>query len=210
MLRLLIVLMCLLFSTRSYSQSSFQFLQGKVELGLSGSFGSMFTDSEMKSSSSNSTTKHSDSRTYFQLSLMPAYYFIDGLSFEPELDLFFFEKNKPAFSLIGNASFTVNVGKPNIAAFFKAGYGISNSLKMPLNIGLVNRVSDKMDVPIINLGTGAKICITENVLLRTEINYRILSYSYTNSYKTAFYSYSNTAKYEYTFLTMLVGISVIL
>lgn len=212
MLRSLLIILVCAFTISTFAQTAFKFSSGKLELGLSGSLGSIKTESEIKSSYSNSSfiSKNSDTKNYFQLSLMPSIFIIYGLSIESEIDLFILEKSKPAFSLIGNVNYTFDIGQPQVAPFVKAGYGLSNSVKLPINSGIANRVSDTFDIPIINFGAGAKIFISQSVLFKSEINYRILSYSYTNTYKSGNYSNTTSGQYDYSFLTMLFGFSVLL
>jgi hypothetical protein len=207
MLKSCLVLFVMCFITAvSFSQSANPFVQGSWELNVSGSLGSINSSSEYKSSFGSSSSKNSDSYTYFQLCAAPAYFVSDGLAIEPELDMFFYELSKPAYSLIGNLSYTFKIADQRIAPFIKAGYGISNSVSFPVQGGIQNRVSDKLDIPILSLGAGVKFLVTDDILIRTELNYRTLSYS--SSYSG--YGYSSSSKYDYSFITMLFGFSVLL
>lgn len=206
MLRLISILLICVFTISNFAQTKYQFSQGKWELSLSGSVGSMKMESEYKSSFSSSIRTNSDSRTYFQLNVSPAYFVIEGLSVEPEIDFLLMEGGKPAFLFLGNVSYSIFLENSFIAPFVRAGYGISNSVAFPFQPGFISRVSNKLDVPILNIGVGLKLAVAENVLIRTELNYRSLSY-------TANYSgYNNISsnKYTYSFITMLFGFSVLL
>lgn len=206
MLRLISILLICVFTISNYAQTAYQFSQGKWELGLSGSVGSIKMESEIKSSLSSSIRTSSDSRAYFQLNVSPAYFVIEGLSVEPEIDFLFVEGGKPAYLFLGNISYSMFLENSFLAPFIRAGYGISNSVVFPFQPGVINRVSNKLDVPILNVGAGLKLAVTENVLLRTELNYRSLSYT------TNYSGYNNISsnKYTYSFITMQIGFSVLL
>lgn len=206
MLRLISILLICGFTISDFAQAKYQFSQGKWELGLSGSVGSLKMESEYKSSLSSSIKTNSDSRTFFQLNVTPAYFVMEGLSVEPEIDFLLMEGGKPAYLFLGNVSYSMFLENSFLAPFVRAGYGISNSVVFPFQPGFINRVSNKLDVPILNLGAGLKLAVTENVLIRTELNYRSLSY------KTNYLSYNTISNYKYTysFITMLFGFSVLL
>ena len=153
---------------------------------------------------------NSTSRNYMVLSVSPAYYIIDGLSIEPEYNLNAVEGSQPSHSILLNLSYTYFVEGTKIAPFVHAGYGISNSQGIPSLPNVMVRVSDKMDVTILNAGGGLKILVGSGAALRFEVNYR--SYRWDEEYSNNIYypTYTSTTKEKYTnsHIGMLVGISL--
>jgi opacity protein-like surface antigen len=141
-----------------------QFNKGDVELSFSGSFSSM--------SYKSSGYDDSESNTIFTLSIIPGYYFLDGFSVEPEIGVMKIDDDDAAFYLLGNLSFTHLLEGGRLAVFGRAGYGKSNSVVTPFGGSGFFRVSNGFDVDVINVGGGTKYLITDNVVLRAEINYR--------------------------------------
>ena len=152
------------------------FKQASWELNFTGSLGSIESQSEYSSSYYYFRGSDSESRTYFQLGIIPAYYLTDGLAIEPEINLLAVEKEEPALLLLGNLAYTVNLENSRFYPFIRAGYGITNSVQIPVN-GNLSKISGDMDIGVLNLGAGIKTLLTENILLRTEINFRKFSYS---------------------------------
>lgn len=201
----LIKMLVLLFAVQiiaSGQTGSTIFKQASWELNFTGSLGSI--ESTVESSSSYYyyySGSDSESRTYLQLGIIPAYYLIDGLAIEPEINMLAVETQKPAFLLIGNLAYTINLESARIFPFIRAGYGITNSLQIPVN-GNLNRMSNDMDIGVLNFGAGLKTLLTENILLRTEINYRKFSYSDGDDY----FSYSM----DVSSIALVFGFSVLL
>jgi opacity protein-like surface antigen len=161
--------------TQGQTQSTI-FKQASWELNFTGSLGSIESQSEYSSSYYYYSDSNSESHKYFQLGIIPAYYLVDGLAIEPEINMFAVETEKPAFLLLGNLAYTVNIKNSKLFPFIRAGYGITNSLQIPVNGNLI-RITSDMDIGVLNLGAGLKTLLTESILLRTEINYRKFSYS---------------------------------
>lgn len=188
------------------------FHKGNWELNFSASIGNLSTTKS--SSSSGAYSSYSGEKTesmfYVQLGVIPAYFFTDGLSFEPEINLLIQNQegvdNKPALSFLGNLSYTFNIPNKKFAPFIRAGYGISNSVQIPAVIGGLGRVSDKLDVGVLNAGAGIKILVSEKILIRTELNYR--RYSYGIDSNMSYFSYS----YDYTLnsISGVFGLSILL
>jgi opacity protein-like surface antigen len=202
----LLKVLALLFAVQIFASGQTQstiFNQASWELNLTGSLGSISSTSEYSYSSSyyNFGGSDSESRSYFQFGIIPAYYLIDGLAIEPEINILTVEKAKPSYLLIGNLAYTLKVGSDRVFPFIRAGYGITNSLQIPVN-GDLSRMSDNMDIGVLNLGAGVKTLLTENILLRTEINYRKFSYSSGDD----FYSYSM----DVSSVALVFGFSVLL
>jgi hypothetical protein len=182
-----------------------QFEKGHVEITLMGAAG---YEKEKISSLSNS-----ESFGYVSINTCAGYYFIDGLSIEPQLGLLAIENMSPAQSVLLNLSYTGRITNSNIALFLRGGYGVANAISTPiLNIPIGPQ--DKWDVHILNLGTGIKFIIKENITFRCEVIYRTESYPYTMyNYVYSGYSYSynpETVDYTLSYYGILFGFSVIL
>ncbi len=209
MLRSIISLVLfVLFSFAAFAQPQKPFTKGSWELDLSGSFGSYNYSSTYESISpySNYSTNHDESYGYFQLAAIPAVYVADGLSIEPEINCFIIKKSAPAFAFLGNLAYTFRIKNQRFAPFVRAGYGISNAFQFPIQNGILARISDKFDIPIINAGVGLKFLLTDAVAFRTELNYRRLSFSDESSY----YGYTSKSSTKYNFISVLLGFSVLL
>ncbi len=176
------------------------FAKASWELNFTGSLGSIESSEEMTSAYYQNGS-FSESRKYFELGIIPAYYLIDGLAFEPEVNILTVESIKPSFLLIGNISYTFNVKSSYLFPFLRAGYGVTNSFQIPVT-GDLSRASEKMDIGVINLGAGLKTLLSENILLRTELNYRKYSYSQDEMYYKYTLSLSSVA--------LVFGVSVLL
>jgi len=206
-----------LFNNFSFGQvqedfSNAIFHAGNWELNFSASIGNLNTSS--KSSSSGTYGSYSDddsySLFYIQLGVIPAYFFTDGLAFEPEINVLFQSQenveSKPSFSFLGNFAYNFNMPGKNFAPYVRAGYGISNSMQIPAVIGGLARVSDDLNVNILNAGVGLKFLVSPHLLLRTEINYRRYSYKVENSYP----DFNSTYDYSLTSISGIFGFSVLL
>lgn len=182
------------------------FNKGDWELNFSVSIGNL---TSTRSSTAYYIGEMSTSLFYIQLGVIPAYFFTDGLSFEPEINLLIQNQegadNKPTLSFLGNLSYSFNIANKKFAPFIRAGYGISNSIQMPSVIGGLFRVSDKLDVGIMNAGAGLKILLSEHVLFRTEINFRRYSYKYESS--SLYLQYSSD--YTISSISGIFGFSIL-
>ncbi len=187
---LLLTAILLLQSSAPAQVSNSAFHKGSWELNLTGSLGSINTQSEYSYLSYSSS--HSENVKYFQLGVIPAYYITQGLSFEPEINIFTLEGMNPAYMLLGSLGYTFKLDNPMFYPFVHAGYGITNAFQVPLNSGL-SLASDKMDIGVLNLGAGLKTMLGEGILLRTEINYRSFSNSTDESGFSSSYTLSSVA-----------------
>ena len=171
------------------------FKKGSMEFTLAGTGGS-FSESRSGSSSSSS----SSSTTLIDISFMPAYYIIDGLSIEPEIGLSIIAPSSgtssTAYSLVGNLAYTfAPSGSSSVAPYVRAGYGISNGVQIPTKSGefLIELNEDSKSgystVSILNLGVGIKSVIGGHAAIRTELFYKKQSYSF--SYSGASIDYSD-------------------
>lgn len=188
------------------------FKKGNWELNFSASIGNLTTSRSSSSSGAYSSASDSKSSSvfYIQLGAIPAYFFTDDLSFEPEINVFIQSQegadNKPSLSFLGNLAYNFNLPQKNFAPFVRIGYGISNSLQIPVVIGILGRVSDDLNVSILNAGAGLKVVISKHVLLRTEIDLR--RYAYTYKSNSLYYDYSYD--YKVTSISGIFGFSIVL
>jgi opacity protein-like surface antigen len=180
--------------------SSAQFKKGDVELSFSGSLGS---NTITESSSGGYSFSNSSTEKYLFFSVSPGYYLLDGLSVEPEISFTANQHEQPAQYLLLNLSYTYLLPNSREALFLRAGYGISNSVQMPVLGAAVVHTSDKFNVGVLNLGAGAKFLVTQSVILRAEVNYR--SHTWSNDEG---YGYSDD--YAYSNVGLLVGFSILL
>jgi hypothetical protein len=159
----------LLFSAIVFAQDAENtfFQSGKVELNFLIDAGKMSTTYE----ANNSYQKFigSSRAGYLLFSVLPGFFVADGLSIEPEISILALEDAKPSFSIIPNLSYTYLIPQSRIALYSRAGYGLSNSRSL---FGLLIRNSDKMDIGILNFGTGIKYLVSAGAALRIELNYK--------------------------------------
>jgi hypothetical protein len=179
-----------------------QFKQGDVELSFSGSLGSW------NNSSSSSGYNYSESRNMAIISVVPGYYIVDGLSLEAELGLLAEEKAKPAQYLLGNVSYTYLIPESRVALFGRVGYGASNSVQIPVQLGIVSRVTNNFDVGVFNAGAGVKILVSQGAALRAEVSYK--SHSWTTQYPGYFGGSSYKTEYTYSNTGLLLGFSILI
>ncbi|MCK9212299.1 MAG: porin family protein [Ignavibacteriaceae bacterium] len=196
-LNVIIVLVALLSSVEFA-----QFQKGQWELGFTGSLGTV--NQSTKSTGTYSSNTNSSDEGFFDVSLMPGYYLIDGFSIEPELGMFAVKGESPAYNMIVNLSYTLLFPYSQNAIFLKAGYGFGNATTYPTADEVLLKMTDKFDVDIINFGVGVKFSVTEKAFIRVEANYRIQSW---NDEYTSFY-YSYTQKYEQSFKTLRLKIGL--
>lgn len=188
------------------------FHKGSWELNFSASIGNLTTSTSSSSSGAYIpySNEKSSSMFYVQLGVIPAYFVSDGLSIEPEVNVLFQSqegvKNKPSLSFLANLAYNFNLPQKNFSSFIRIGYGISNSLQIPVVVGGLARVSDDLDVSVLNAGVGFKFLIAQNLLIRTELNYR--RFSYGNDMSSSYYSSS----YDYTLSSIsgIFGFSILL
>ncbi|SRR3972149_2759739 len=188
------------------------FKKGDWELNFSASIGNLTTTSKSSTTGAYGSYSNDNSTSifYLQLGVIPAYFVTDGLAIEPEINILFQNQeninSKPSFSFLVNLSYNFNIPNKNFAPYIRAGYGISNSLQVPAVIGGLARVSDKLDISILNAGVGFKVSISNHLLLRTELNYRRYSYKIEDSY----FDYKSSYDYKLTSVSGIFGFSVLL
>ena len=188
------------------------FKKGDWELNFSASIGNL-TSSQTSTNIGTYgtfTNEKSTSLSYIQLGVIPAYFVTDGLSIEPEINVLIQSQegvnNKPSLSFLANLAYNFSIPEKKFAPFIRVGYGISNSIPYPSVIGELVRVTDDLDVGVINAGAGLKFLISEHLLFRTEINFRRFAYTVENRYSGS--KYSND--YKLTSISGIFGFSVLL
>lgn len=183
--------------------SQAQFTKGSWELSLTGGLNSL---SLSRSGSSSST-----SSTVLDVNISPGYYFIDGLSFEPEIgmfaDLSSGSNSKAYLKFVGNVSYTFYSADKSFAPYVKAGIGTSNGIEIffsGLQGALPETLSDSYSsVTILNAGLGMKFLVAKSAAVRTELNYRKQSYSYTGSS-------GGSLDYSYANIGFMFGVSLVI
>ncbi len=186
-----------------------QLAAGTWELSVSGTAGSV---SETYSSSGSGASHTSDAQGYLTLYLRPALFLTEGLSFEPEVVWTAIENNPPAFSFAGNLSYTYRAPDAVAGPFVLIGYGFGNTV--PLTQRALGRLSDKMDISLLNVGGGAKFFLGERIALRTEYRYQRYGYKYDSvnlMYMNGSYEYQTvTREIVWNFHSVILGVSVFL
>ncbi len=180
-----------------------QFQKGTTELTLDGSAGSYSATST--SNSYGYSYNSSVTRNYAILDLAVGYFVADGLSLEPEIGWYALEKMEPSIHLVANLSYTLPNPTTRFAPFIRAGYGVANMMEFP-GVGMLGRVSDKMDVSVLNIGGGVKYLVASSIALRAEINYRKHSLSNSSSYGGVSMSFDQS----FSTTGLLLGFSVLL
>jgi opacity protein-like surface antigen len=197
-----VLLVSLVLLTPDFSSGQPAFHQGSWELNFTGSLGSINTSSDYSSPYYSNT--ESKDYTYFQIGIIPGYYLTQGLAFQPEINIFALEKSPPAFMLLANVAYTFTIEKSMFYPFGYVGYGVSNAFQIPVNNIGISRMTNDLEIGVLNLGAGVKTKLTKSVLLRTEINYRKYSYSPDEDMPGATYSMSLSS------IALVFGFSILL
>ncbi len=182
------------------------FTKSSKEISLSGSPGSYSHTSKSPGRSSSSRDHQ-----YFTVYLSPRYYITNGLSVEPEMAFLFQKDNSPVQFYLLNLSYTMRLGEDKTGIFFRAGYGMRNSMIFTANNDIPLQLTKSMDVKIINAGAGLKLVLNKNDVARIELNYRVNSYSDESYYY--YYPYcSSSGKCEYTYsnVSLIFGLAYLL
>lgn len=178
-----------------------QFTKASWEISLTGGFNSL-------SESSSSGSSSSDNLSMLSFNISPGYYFIDGLSLEPEIGMFSIlspnSSGKSYFKLVGNVSYTFQTQEKGFAPYIKAGIGTSNGLQIGAgNSSLISTFSDNYSaVTILDAGIGIKFLVGKSAAIRTELNYLSQSYKYSSSY-------SESPTYTLSNIGLVLGLSLI-
>lgn len=154
-----------------------QFEQGRSEVSFMGSMGSY---SYKEDATGSYPYSYSQSSYYLALSTIYDYYILTGFSLEPEVSLAWVERSKPGVYLLANLSYTQSIPGSPVALFGRIGYGVANSIEVPMYFGSAGKVTDDLKIRVFNAGVGTKILINKYVLMRLELNYR--SHDWKNDY----------------------------
>lgn len=181
-----------------------QFKQKCIELAFSGSVSSWTT------SSTFSGQGNSESRAIVIVSSTIGYFVADGVSIEGEVGVVAMEKQNPSQYVLAGLSYTYSISELNIAPFFHAGYGVSNSVQLPTLGGLPVRTMNDMNVKVLNVGGGMKFLVSSGAALRLELNYRSHSWSENINYSYYPYSMPSNVDYKYSNVGLLIGFSILI
>ena len=170
----------LLVSSTDAQEMKNPFAKGAWELSIVGGYSSI--DSQTDYSSNGYNNHYSSSSKIFSLSAMTGYYVYDGISVEPELQMTLIKDEEPAYSVIVGAAYTYFVSKNNIGIFLKGGVGLSNSITALSISPYLVRIKSGFDVKIYKFSTGLKILVSDDVIIRTELEYKSSSYEESSKY----------------------------
>jgi hypothetical protein len=196
------LMIVVLLSVATCSQSDAQFRQGNVELSFSASLGSR------SSKSSSPYYSSSESYDFMYLGVSPGIYLVRGLSFEPEIGVMALQKHFPAWYLLGNLSYTLDIQGTGVAPFARGGFGVSNAILPFPGTLIAPRISDKLRVHTVNIGAGAKTHIAGPLYFRSEFNYK--RYHWTERYPNPDPGYPFTRAFDYADLALFFGFSVLI
>ncbi len=203
------VLFCSIIALALAPVANAQLAAGTWELSVSGTAGSV---SQTYSSSSSGGSRTTDAEGYLTLYLRPAVFLTEGLSFEPEIVWTAIENDPPAFNLAGNLSYTYRAPEAVAGPFVLIGYGVGNTV--PLTQRALGRMSDKMDISVLNVGGGVKFFLGERIALRTEYRYQRYGYAYDYpnfTYINGSFVYQTvTREIVWNFHSFIIGVSVFL
>lgn len=163
MRKIIVVIILFLFSAVAFAQTE----KDNIELSASFSFGSF-----SHTFKSNNSTYNSESTLYLTTSIRAGYYLYYSFQFEPELFVYYVEKNSPTYNINANFAYNFLILESNIRPFLLIGYGLGNSLPFfPSNNAFI-RVKNNLDIGCFNAGAGIKLFINKNIALRTEYRYQ--------------------------------------
>lgn len=129
------------------------------------------------------SSDHSSRDFLFLFCASIGYYFIDGLSFEPELEINLISYDEISVTTLANLTYNIKTSSNKVIPYIKLGYGLSNYIT---NYNYYGGPSDNsLDTKVFNAAAGIKLVHNPGLVMRLELNYK--SYSNANSY-----SYSNS------------------
>ena len=163
MKKVFVVIVVLLISSCVFAQAE----EGDIELSASSSFGSYSL-----SANQNHKTYSGDAMMYLTTAFRIGYYFTQAVELEPELYVYFGEKNQPAYNLNANFDFNYIIPGSGFRPFALLGYGLRNSFPLLPAENSFIRVKNKLDIGCLNLGAGSKIFVNKNIAVRIEYRYQ--------------------------------------
>jgi hypothetical protein len=139
------------------------------------------------------------------------YCIIDGLAFEPELDLNLITDAETSISLIGNLTYNFNIPRKNTYPFIKLGYGVSNYSSDYYYYSYQNESNgSSFDTRIINAGAGLKFLYSSGLAMKLEINFKNYSYSTSSTYSDQYYSNTTSVDGDMNVISISLGFSILL
>ena len=208
-LSILLTMTVFLIGSTAFSQIE----KGTFEISVFGTAGSVKYTIESTevttdpySGTQKSTHKHSpDAEKYLMMFFRPGYYIIDNLAIEPEITWTTMDGTEPSLNFSGNISYNLAIPNSSLTPFLFIGYGIGNS--MPFNRTLLYRMTDDMDIKLLNIGAGLKTHLGERIAFRVEYRYQKYSWESEYSYSYASFSSKSTDKHDYNFHNIFFGFS---
>ena len=200
MMKTMITGLCLIFAV---SLSRAQMQPGTFELSLSGNITAV-TKSVDQSSSNGTSNSTWQTTNAISLAIRPGVFLVPRLEFESEFFWLTVKGGTPAISISGNLSYNFTMPKVPVVPFVLVGYGIGNGV--PEYGRLSGRSSSDMNIPVLNLGVGAKVFLAKRVAFRAE--YRYQRYTQDDSFVSGSNSISQTT--VQTFHNLFFGFSVFL
>jgi len=201
-------------------ESRSYFKQGNFEFNFSTNIGVGFSTSnftstnqnfyEFDSSYSEYTSEYSDRPFNLLFTASIGYCIIDGLAFEPELDINLITDAETSISLIGNLTYNFNIPRKNTYPFIKLGYGVSNYLSEGY-YGYPNESDgSSFDTRIINAGAGLKFLYSSGLAMKLEINFKNYSYSTSRTYSDQYYRNTTDIDGDMNVISISLGFSILL
>lgn len=165
------------------------FRKGTWELSFVGGFSYLATEVDFYyESGTHSYSSYSSND--FCLAVIPAYYLFDAISIEPEVQMTLFENEKPGYSGIIGVSYTYCPVAKGAGIFLKAGAGLSNSITTLSLSPFIVRVTEGFNVKIYKFSSGVKFPVSDDVIIRTELEYKISDFK--NDSSSYYSSLENT------------------
>ena len=207
-----------------YSQvreiKSISFLsQGDFEVNFSTNLGAAFSSYGSTNTSksfnfydstysTNTYSSDQSSRDFLLLlSASVGYYFIDGLSFEPEFDVNLITDDEISISILANLTYNFSTSNKKTYPYIKIGYGLSNYVTHYNYYG--GSSDNSLDTKVFNAALGIKLAYTSGSVMRLELNYKYYSNSGSYSYSDPYIQTSIETESSIDALSMAFGYSIL-
>lgn len=193
--------------------------QGDFEVNFSTSLGAAFsryhstnTDKSFNFYDSTYSTNtyssdHSGRDFLFLLSASIGYYFIDGLSFEPELEINLISSDEISVSILANLTYNIRTSSNKVIPYIKLGYGLGNYLTDYNYYG--GSSDNSLDTKVFNAALGIKLAYTPWSVMRLELNYKYFSNSNSYSYSDPYIQTSIETESSIDALSIAFGYSIL-
>lgn len=195
------------------------FKQGDFEVNFSTNLGAAFssygsTETNKSFNSYDSTystytysSDHSSRDFLLLFSASIGYYFIDGLSFEPEFDLNLITDDEISVSILANLTYNIRTSSHKANPYIKLGYGLSNYITNYNYYGV--RSDNSLDTKVFNAALGIKLAYTPWSVMRLELNYKYFSNSNSYSYSDPYIQTSIETESSIDALSIAFGYSIL-